>query len=93
MPSFFPCRTVRGVEARSRPGRDRTDKVESQRLRNTGLVVSSLEGNWRRTVHGKVCTVTVFTSQHEMGGKTVRTNTGVVPMLILVTAVLVGGSR
>jgi hypothetical protein len=40
-----------------------------------------------------VCTVTVFTSHHEMGGKTVRTDTGIVPTSILVAAMPVGGSR
>jgi hypothetical protein len=84
---------VRGVEAGSRPGRDQADKAESQRLRNTGLVVSSFEGNWRWIVHGKVCTVTVFISHHGMGGKTVRTDIGIAPTSILVAAMPVGGGR
>jgi hypothetical protein len=44
-PAFLPCRTALGVEAGSRLGRCRTDKAESPRSRNTGLVVSSLEGD------------------------------------------------
>jgi hypothetical protein len=82
-----------GVEAGSRLGRDRMDKAESPRLRNTGLVVSFLEGDRRQIVHGKVCIVTGFTSHHGMGGETVRTDTGITPTLILVVTMPVGGSR
>jgi hypothetical protein len=40
-----------------------------------------------------VCIVTGFTPHHGMGGKTVRTDTGVAPTSILVAAMSVGGSR
>jgi hypothetical protein len=44
-------------------------------------------------VCGKVGTVTVFTSHHGMGGKTVRSDTGIVSTSILVAAMPIGGSR
>jgi hypothetical protein len=40
-----------------------------------------------------VRTVTGFTSHHGMGGKTVRTDTGVAPTSIMVVAMSVDGSR
>jgi hypothetical protein len=69
------------------------DKAESPRLRNTDLVISFLEGDWRLIVHGKASIVIGFTSHHGMGGKTVETDTSIAPTSILVAAMPVSGSR
>jgi hypothetical protein len=46
-----------------------------------------------KIVRGKVRTVSGFTSHHGMGGKKVRTDTGVAPTSIAVVARSVDGSR
>jgi hypothetical protein len=46
-----------------------------------------------KTVRGKVCTVIGFTSHHGMGGKKVRTDTGVTPTSVTAVAMSVDGSR
>jgi hypothetical protein len=81
----------------SRPGRGwvETGQIRSN-LRDRGIRALSYPPSkviGCKTVCGKVRTVTGFTSHHGMGGKKMRTDTGVAPTSVMVVAMSVDGSR